>query len=251
LRKSRDLIRALVEDGKKGLRTPEARRILAEAHRTEMEFYGISRSLNPRATFPPEYLRKLATTFGGNVDPAKDGDGSHVARNLQFELWVAAWLAAGGKPVRLGEPDLQVAYRFEWRGLAAKRVRSPRKIQVRVREAATQVRDSTGDGFIAVSLDNFAITGRVRARTPLKAGASFFELFPEAKRATRWATENAPWIRAVLWFGHLARWSRLRTSPHLELSTLTNLALLERSQKDHDFLAAYFEEHQTQFRSAW
>lgn len=110
-----------------------------------MEFYGIARSLNPRAIpLPKEIKRKLNVSYGGAEDPANDTDRTAVARNTQFEFWVASWLTAGEKPIRMAEPDLQFAYRFQWRGLAAKRVRSSRQILKRVERAADQVKKDTG-----------------------------------------------------------------------------------------------------------
>ena len=123
-------------------------RLFAEAHRTLLEFWGAARSFNPALRPLPKPLRdKLTLAYGGGDDPSEDGDGSVVTRNTQFELWVAAWLTAGRKPIRMREPDLEAAFRFEWRGIAAKRIRSRSQILKRVREAADQVRRASGTGF--------------------------------------------------------------------------------------------------------
>jgi hypothetical protein len=129
-------------------------RLLAEAHRTLLEFWAAARSFNPGVPLPKAHRRKLSLAYGGKDDPADDDDRSVVARNTQFELWVAAWLTAGRKPIRPREPDLEMAYRFQWRGLAAKRIRSRRQIGKRIREAAEQVKKASGSGFVAISLDH-------------------------------------------------------------------------------------------------
>ena len=163
--------------------TPQ-RRIFAEAQRTAVEFYGIARSINPRASPLPEASRdKFFLFYGGADDPADDSDVTAIARNIQFELWLAAWLTAGGKPIRQAEPDLQLAYRFEWRGVAAKRVRSRRHVRRRVTQAARQVKRNTGTGFVALSLDNYSTVRAIKARSDLAGGEKFFKSYPEIQRA--------------------------------------------------------------------
>jgi hypothetical protein len=73
-------------------------------------------------------------SYGGADDPADDTDRTFVARNTQFELWIAAWLTAGQKQVRMCEPDVQVAQWFQWRGIAVKRIRSQAQILKRVKK---------------------------------------------------------------------------------------------------------------------
>jgi hypothetical protein len=180
--------------------------LLTEAHRTAFEFYTIARSINPRVTPPKVFRQKLAIAYGGADDPAKDTEESARARNYQFELWVAAWLTAGDKRVRIQEPDLQVAQWFEWRGVAAKRVRSPSQIAKRVKQAAAQIKRQTSTGFVALALDNYSVPRRIRSRSELRAGSAFFGAYPEVELAADYLEISAPWVKGLICFGHFARW---------------------------------------------
>jgi hypothetical protein len=217
-----------------------------------LEFYAIARSLNPRAVPVPKAVRrKLILAYGGADDPAHDNDRTIVARNTQFELWVAAWLTAGRKPVRIAEPDIQFAFRFQWCGLAAKRVRAPGQIVRRVRQAAEQVQRNTGTGFIALALDNYSLARRIRSRTELKAGARFFAAYREIEDAADWLMSKATHIRAFLCFGHYARWLPGEEPPSLQMSNLTRIYMLPSDATDAEYMNAYFPEHGAKFREAW
>ena len=75
------LMRTLNADQRLAKATPQ-RRLLAEAQWTALEFIGIARSINPRAGWLPNVLRKkLARAYGGADDPADDTDRTFVARN--------------------------------------------------------------------------------------------------------------------------------------------------------------------------
>lgn len=229
---------------------PQAR-LFAEAHRTLLEFWAAARSINPRLRPLPKSLRrKLSLAYGGKDDPADDDDRSVVARNTQFELWLAAWLVAGRRPLRMREPDLEAAYGFQWRGIAAKRVRSRRRIAKRVFDAAAQVKQASGTGFIALSLDNYSTTAGIRARSSLRIGERFFEAYPEIDTAADQLKRRAPWIRALVCFGHYARWVNPQ-NPSLQMDNLTKIVLLPEDQQDQEYLRAYFDEQQRDFHAAW
>jgi len=226
------------------------RRLWTEAHRTGLEFYAIARSISPRVPAPEVLRRKLAIAHGGADYPARDTEESARARNYQFELWVAAWLTAGGKPVRMLEPDLQVAQWFQWRGVAAKRVRSPGKIITRVKQAAAQIKDHTPTGFVALALDNYSVPRRIRSRS-LRAGAAFFSSYPEIERAADYLENHAPWVKGLICFGHFARWLPDRGRPSLQMSNLTQIHQLPADEAEDGQLSAFFEEHRTAFSNAW
>lgn len=217
-----------------------------------MEFYGIARSINPRASPLPEASRdKFFLSYGGADDPADDSDVTAIARNIQIELWLAAWLTAGGKPIRQAEPDLQLAYRFEWRGVAAKRVRSRRHVRRRVTQAAGQVKRNTGTGFVALSLDNYSTVRAIKARSDLAGGEKFFKSYPEIQRAAKYLQEKEKHIRGLLCFGHFARWSNNKSSSRLHLSNLTQIYMFPSDATDSEYLPSYFDEHCDCFRKAW
>lgn len=249
--RARDLIQGLGADPEALRKATRSRRLLMEAHRTGFELYAIARSLNPRLRAPDVLRRKLAIAHGGADDPAKDTEASARARDYQFELWVAAWLAAGGKPVRLMEPDLQVAQWFQWRGVAAKRVRSRRKILARVKEAAAQIKKHTPTGFVALALDNYSVPRSIRSRSELGAGSAFFASYPEIDVAVDYLENHAPWVKALICFGHFARWLPDRGRPSLQRSNLTQIYQLPADQAEEEQLSAFFEEHRVAFSKAF
>src|SRR5690349_17889110 len=133
------------------------RRDLAEAQRVATDFYHLARALNPRGGPPPKKFRNdLQRAYCGHLNAAAQDPVSVAARNMQFQLWLGSWFTAGGRPVRYEEPDLAVTYWYRWHGVAAKRIQSPAKIVERVQQAARQVRTRRGEGFVAVTFDNYS-----------------------------------------------------------------------------------------------
>jgi hypothetical protein len=247
-----ELMRTLNADPQRLAKATPQRRLLAEAQRTALEFIGITRSINPRAGSLPNVLRrKLARAYGGADDPADDTDRTFVARNTQFELWIAAWLTAGKKLVRICEPDLQVAQWFQWRGIAVKRIRSQAQILKRVKEAAAQVKEHTATGFVALALDNYSVRRRIRTRTDLEVGSRFFASYPEIDQANAYLAASAPWVRGLVCFGHHARWLPDRGRPSLQMSNLVQIYQLPTDEAEADQLNAFFEEQRTAFTEAW
>jgi hypothetical protein len=88
----------------------------------------------------------------------EEEDANPVARNTQFELYVAAALTAGDLPNVIGEPDIVLRFRNELLGVAAKRVQSMSKLATRGREAVKQIcrhRDAKAisRGIVALNVD--------------------------------------------------------------------------------------------------
>lgn len=225
------------------------RQALAEAHRIATDFYDIARAINPRGGPPPSLLRKdLPRAYYGRLDPGATDTKSVMARNLQFQLWLAAWYTAGDKPIRYEEPDLKVAYAFRWQGVAAKRVQTPSKILTRMQEAAGQVRRRIGQGFIAMAFDNYspALAKRLaRIRNPLR----FYDRLPELDEALEWCRTDAPWIRAVLLFGILVRWRLKPAPPRLAMEYVERIWCIPRDERDRQNLWPYYEELTATYRS--
>ena len=221
----------------------ELRRVVAEAQRTVFEFAAIANILpaDPGA-ISMQLHRKFQRSYGGHDDPALDGPRQIVARSTQFELWLAAFLVAGGLAVCPAEPDLVLWYDSRWRGVAAKRVRSRSQILRRVKDAAAQVRRSTGGGFVALSLDNFADSGELAtsADSGVKRRVAFIDEFPEIGDAATWVEAKAPWIQGMLCFGQLARWHVAHPPAHLELDNLVHLIALN---SDVAYFNSYFSKH--------
>lgn len=250
LLRARAIVESLSKQQLPSRRGARRTRLFAEAHRTLLEFYAAARSVNPRMRPTRDMRRKLTLAYGGKDDPLDDDDRSVVARNTQFELWLASWFVAGGKPIRMGEPDLLAAYRFRWRGVAAKRIRSRRQIRKHVLAAAEQVKRWSGTGFIAISLDNFSDTTGIRARSSLRIGERFFQAYPEVDVATDVLVSKAPWIRALICFGHYARWVNSQ-SPSLQMDNLTKIVLFPEDREDSEYLRSYFDEQGKSYRTAW
>lgn len=75
------------------------------------------------------------------------------ARNLQFQLYLTAWLARSGFDASLEEPDIIFSHEGARYGIAAKRLSSPRQVEKRVRNAVHQLENQPVQGFVALSLE--------------------------------------------------------------------------------------------------
>jgi hypothetical protein len=125
---------------------------VTEAQWTIVEQYIITRALGlPDYRLGSLKRRKLEEMLSGAPMPAVDSN--HLARNTQFELYVAALFTMGDVTARLGEPDVLIDYRGTVCGVAAKRVRSLRQAVRRADEAAEQLMSQRLRGFVAVNVD--------------------------------------------------------------------------------------------------
>jgi hypothetical protein len=148
----------------------------------------------------------LQLCYLGSVDPwAQDGQ-STKARNLQFQLYQLAWFRASGMPTKYAEPDMQIAYWFEWRGVAAKRVQSPSRVLDNVDEAARQVKKHTKTGFVALCLDTSSRGFRSILRQVIKP-ESLLARLPQIKQARARLKETCPWIVGLIVVVPFPRWS--------------------------------------------
>lgn len=125
---------------------------LAEAMKTVTEQYIILRSMNP-ALGParPAVAAKLRLMLSGAA--TADQDANPEPRNTQFELYVGGILTMGGARIVLEEPDLGLDFGGQRVGIAAKRVRSLKRVLPIVREATDQIRRSARPGFVALNVD--------------------------------------------------------------------------------------------------
>lgn len=240
------LIRAAAA-GQAQLATDSAlRATVAEAQRTVFEFSAIA-NIVPKGpgAVTPRMRMQLQKSYGGADDPALDGPHQVVARNTQFELWLAAYLVAGGKAVGSAEPDLVMEYADAMQGIAAKRIRSRAQIVKRVQAAAKQVRTRIGTGFVAISLDNFTDPGAVAlsSNTGVERGQRYFKEFPEVTRAIDWLQAHAPWIIGIICFGHIANWYVATPPPRLEMDNLVHYIAVGRSDSEVAYFNRFFEEH--------
>ena len=124
---------------------------LLEANRDFAEFATVVEHLLPPE--PPAdavLLRKLRDVLGGAALPGEDANA--LARNTQFELYVAALCCRAGLAPRLLEPDCIVTVLGIRLGIAAKRAGGP-NVRGLVKEGARQLRKAGLVGVVAVSLD--------------------------------------------------------------------------------------------------
>lgn len=125
---------------------------LTDAQWTILEQYMIARAIGKRGrVLSPVELFKLESMLSGA--DTENEDRNPLARNTQFELYVAANLVMGGVSTRLAEPDLRFDYNGLEVGLAAKRVRSSKQLVKRAKDAVRQIRNSGIPGFVALNVD--------------------------------------------------------------------------------------------------
>ena len=102
-------------------------------------------------SFPSELTAVLKPLFDGAILPSSDSN--TLARDRQFELYMAALFTHSGFKVELKEPDLKFEHDGIYYGIAAKRISSARQIKKRVKEARLQLSKTGFRGLIALSVD--------------------------------------------------------------------------------------------------
>jgi hypothetical protein len=124
---------------------------LLEANRDFVEFAMIvEHLLPPQPPVDSPLLSKLHLVLGGATLPSEDANS--LARNTQFELYVAALCARAGLMPRLREPDFIVTVGGLRLGIAAKRAGGP-NVRGLVKDGARQLRKAGLDGLVALNLD--------------------------------------------------------------------------------------------------
>jgi hypothetical protein len=125
---------------------------VTEAQWTIVELYIATRGLGSAQRELSDVERaKCEEMLSGAEMP--EADRNPLARNTQFEMYLAALFKMGDVRVMLAEPDLLIDYQGTPCGVAAKRVRSFRQAPKCAREAADQLRASGRPGFVAVNVD--------------------------------------------------------------------------------------------------
>ena len=146
-----------VESGRRKLTQVDEELLVrvAEAQLTIKQMYLITRSMGSRpGQIDPLRQFKLREMLGGQ--DIEDQEKKPIARNTQFELFVAALMTMGGATVLLGEPDIRMKNGLLDVGIAAKRLSSPQKRAFldRVQEGGRQILRQGGEGFVAVNIDS-------------------------------------------------------------------------------------------------
>lgn len=234
--------RTLVQDTQDRGSLPNNQAELAEATRTIYELYWVSRALGTAQAPVAGVLReKLALVLTGPNVPDDETDGSIVARSTQFELFVGGWLAAGGIRVRLAEPDLLMEFNGEWIGVAAKRVKSRKKLVQRTKDAVKQVEGTTETGMVALNVDR--LLGNVKlSRDSQARGAQFEAEVPELAAALTFV-ESRPRIKALLVLGFSYKWIEEGGTPRLDMTAFYKWQFFPNDDAEH----AYVESFQADF----
>jgi hypothetical protein len=223
--------RAYVQAAQDDIASAPSGEVLAEATRTIFEFYLICRAFGaPRADTDPRLLESLAVALGGPDLPGDEDDATSLARNIQFELYVGAWLTAGGVRVALAEPDLQVEYDGRLLGVAAKRVRSRSRIMRRIAEASRQILMHGTEGFIAMNVDHL-LDELPLVQDEAERGRYFDRSFPEFGKVMK-SFLRRPHVRGLLVVGHQARWITEGKAPRVDVGAFTKFHLITDTDEE-------------------
>lgn len=207
---------------------------VTEAQWTIIELYIITRSLgSPTRSLDVRISRKLEEMLSGS-DSYVD-DRNPLARNTQFELYVAAAFTMGDVPVTLGEPDLLFDYLGTQCGLAAKRVRSIRQAPRRANEAANQLRAAGLRGVVAVNVD-VLLKGGESAPDPTMTFPERLEVVQqiEARMSER------PEVVATMTFGRDCIWLLGGPRPRSEMSHSIRFTLHPRTNAEEEAGRVFF-----------
>jgi hypothetical protein len=99
----------------------------------------------------PEWRSRVSELISGQTLPQTEKEQSK-ARDIQFELFVAARCRAAGYLVEPKEPDILVKDEHRDFGIAAKRPKSPKTLERRIRKGSHQIDDSGMPGILAIDL---------------------------------------------------------------------------------------------------
>ncbi len=125
---------------------------LLEAYRDFSEFATIVEHLLPaQPPAEPLLLEKVRQVLGGAHLPGEDAN--PAARDLQFELYVAARCRVAGIKTQICEPDCIIVSAEQRLGVAAKRAKSAAHVRRLVREGGRQLRAAGLKGIVALSFD--------------------------------------------------------------------------------------------------
>lgn len=128
---------------------------LGQALRDVEELYLILTTLcNVDSSGLPPVQEKLRELLSGCV-LARD-DQNPLARNIQYELFIAALFSKLGFLVDLREPDIWCKYQDEEFCIAAKRMKSKRQVHSRLVEADKQIEDQGVPGVIALGVEQIS-----------------------------------------------------------------------------------------------
>jgi hypothetical protein len=207
------------------------RRII-DAHKSIYEQYVITRCFaRDNNEIEKGIMVKIEVMLGG-ADKEEE-DRNSIARDTQFELYVASTLMMGGIMVQFDEPDLRFHYGEELMGVAVKRLKSPKQLEKRVKAGVAQLEKSTKRGFIAVNLDMFLKKVRLvgedsdRFAQFDKSNIPFLKLEP--------LLEQNPMVIGILAFGSTSSWVFGEGKPQMDSSNFHRFVSYSDDPEEKEF----------------
>ena len=100
---------------------------------------------------PADWISRIQAVVSGHPLPQLESDRTH-ARNIQFELYVAACCRRAGYVIEPKEPDILVHAQSGNFGIAAKRPKSAKSLERHIRKGSRQIQESTAEGILALDL---------------------------------------------------------------------------------------------------
>jgi hypothetical protein len=197
---------------------------VTEAQKTISEQYVIVRATAGRGNgLRLEISDKVEMMLSGAE--TADADANPLARNTQFELYVAAMLAMGGADVRVAEPDLIMRFLGHDVGIAAKRVRSISRVPRIVDEAVAQVTRSARPGFVALNVDVLV------RNTGAPADAIRLDERLSALAAMDAQLRSEPNILGSMVFGYDTQWIFGGERPQVHVGTFLRIRLTSAGRR--------------------
>lgn len=210
---------------------------IIESTQTCFEHYLIARSTGTSSgKLPPELVRKLEESLTGAE--VADEEVNSPGRDTQFELFVRAFLVEGGVSVWIAEPDLRFQYNGREVGLAAKRVKRPRKLRRRFKDAVDQIEGTGHGGFVAVNAD-LLVRDLGSEASADELGARFQERLKALNRIDEeFASHSLVMGRLV--FGTDAIWHVGRDRPTLELRSFRQYYVYAKGNEEAEAADRFF-----------
>lgn len=200
---------------------------IAECTQTCVEHYLIARCTGSSSgNLSAEMLRKLKKSLTGDEVAVEEVDSP--GRDTQFELFMHALLVMADIPAWIAEPDLRFLYNGEEVGLAAKRIKRPRKLGPRFNEAVEQIERSGVRGFVAINADLLA--RHLGSEWNAAERSVQFEEWLEAFRPIDEAFVSHPLVLGRLAFGTDAIWDLEKGQPAVEVRSFRDYRVYAKSE---------------------
>lgn len=155
---------------------------------TMVEFQQLSTIMEAAttSTAKAQWTRKLRKLAKG-VAFVTEEDERPSTRDIQFECYLAAVLSLSGWPTAFAEPDVIITHNGSKIGFAAKRPRSERSLERKLRLGARQIQTSGLPGIVAVDLSGVLPRGVCVMPPDREASIKFVEDAVDAFVKREWS----------------------------------------------------------------